>query len=1078
MTISTAPSHIGKTRHTEFIAIALAIAFTCVTDAPAQGLINFFNSATTHVTLSSNGVNLGSTPTTLGQFRYELFVAPAGTLNTEAFTGTGVIGTNQASVGRFSGGSNRAVPGVPPGSPRSVLVRGWSANLGANYSAALISYNAGQAGYFGNSSIATNYILQGFDGSITWPGSGPLFGATAISSGFALSYAYPNVITVVTQPVSQSIFETNNATLSVDVFGSSPTYLWRKDGVTINGSTNANLTLTNVSLADAGNYDVVITNTLTSVTSSVAALQILPYGAPSIRVNSQIVVGTVSVGNSASVSLSGGFPGGINFYTLDGSLPTTGSILYGGPVTLTSNATVRAMSLSADFSQMSEAPAVNVVVLPVYALTTSINGTGSISNNPPTSPYISNSVVTLTATGGTNWAFDHWTGDLSGSVNPTAVTMDGPKNVQAVFVPTAYPLTISTLGGGSVTANTQSIAPNTYYPTGSVVSLDATAASGWTFLNWQGTASGTDNPFNIAMTQTQIVQAIFGTTVSTNVAGSGSISMSATNPVPYGSILTNTAMPALGYYFVSWSGAVSGTNNPISFTVTSATPTVGALFAISPSPTIVIPPTNTPVILGNNATFVVQATGAAPLTYQWRKAGLNISGETGTNFTIVSTAATDAGSYDVVVTNGFGGSITSSVATLTMLFPPTITQPPQSHVAIIGSNTTFSVAATGTPTLTYQWQKNGLNIGGAAATNYSLTGVTTNDEAGYTVVITNPYGSITSAIAQLTIVFPPHITVQPTNQVIAAGNSANLTIAATGTEPLIYQWQYNGTIIPTGTNSTLSLNPTLTNQSGSYSVAVSNPYGTATSQVSTLIIYAPVTFTLQPASQIVSLHGTAVFDAVAEAFPAPSYQWQFNGEFIFGANGNSLVITNVGTNLLGDFSVIAWNPYSISTSAIATLFMSPSIQSPFVGATAVWGKSAILSVSAQGSGQLTYQWFKDGIAINSGTNSSLLFPSVLLTDGGLYSVVVTSTLGSVTNTPAQLVVNPANISLGLYAGITVDGVPGFTYGIQYSSDLTDTNSWVTLTNLTLTQPVEVWMDPSVDVHAAGAIKRFYRVIAP
>jgi len=75
----------------------------------------------------------------------------------------------------------------------------------------------------------------------------------------------------------------------------------------------------------------------------------------------------------------------------------------------------------------------------------------------------------------------------------------------------------------------------------------------------------------------------------------------------------------------------------------------------------------------------------------------------------------------------------------------------------------------------------------------------------------------------------------------------------------------------------------------------------------------------------------------------------------------------------------------------------------------------------------------------------------------------------------ELVINPANISLGLYAGITIDGVVGYTYGIEYTTDLTNTNSWQNLTNVTLTQPVELWVDRSVNVHAPGVEKRFYRV---
>ncbi len=956
-----------------------------------------------------------------------------------------------------------AVPSVPVGGSGTFQVRAWD-----NAGGTITSYN--NAVIRGKSDVFT--VTDMGDNVSILPANMENFRSFCLSSNLT----YPIISA---HPQSQTVVVASNATFSVAAVGLAPLhYQWRKNASPLSGATASVLTLNSVTVSDAGNYDVVVTNDYGSVTSSNAVLQVLPPSAPSISVNGRLAVDPVMVGSSGLISMSGGFPGGLVFYTLDGSDPSVASIFYAEPFTLTNSATIKAMSLSADFSQTAFAPAISLVVLPVYGLQVTVSGSGSVSLNPATGPYLSNSVVTLTAVAATNSIFDHWGGDLSGSVNPATLTMNGPRSVLAVFGPATYPLTIGTPGGGTVTANGQTISSNTYYATGSAVSLEGLASSGWSFLRWQGTTNSAVNPFNISMNQTQNVQAIFGTVVSSNIAGSGSIVMSATNPVPYGTVLTNTAVPAPGYFFLAWSGAVSGTNNPTSFVVTNATPAVGAFFSPTSTLSILKQPTNVVVVLGNSASFNVGATGTAPLTYQWRKAGTNINGATGTNYTIASTVTSDAGNYDVLVMNGVGSSLTSAVATLTLLLPPAIAQQPQSRLVVLGSNTTFSVVATGTPVLSYQWRKNGQIIGGAIATNYGISSVSTNDAGGYDVVVSNPYGAATSGVAVLTVVFPPSITTQPTNQTVASGSVLTLRVVAVGTEPLNYQWHHNGTNVTGETNSTFTRNPALTNDAGLYSAVVSNAYGVLTSQVATVTVYVPVLFTLHPASQVAPLRGTAVFDSLAYAFPAPYYQWQFNGEFIPEANGRSLVLTNIGTDQLGDYSVIAWNPYSIATSSVARLFMSPSIRGPFVGTTAVWGKGAILSVSAVGSGEISYQWFKDGVAIARGTNDTLSFPSVQLSDGGLYSVVVTSAFGSVTNAPALLVVNPAGISIGLYAGITIDGVAGYTYGIQYSTDLTDTNSWITLTNLTLTQPVEIWVDTTVTVNGGGAGRRFYRVVAP
>jgi hypothetical protein len=73
--------------------------------------------------------------------------------------------------------------------------------------------------------------------------------------------------------------------------------------------------------------------------------------------------------------------------------------------------------------------------------------------------------------------------------------------------------------------------------------------------------------------------------------------------------------------------------------------------------------------------------------------------------------------------------------------------------------------------------------------------------------------------------------------------------------------------------------------------------------------------------------------------------------------------------------------------------------------------------------------------------------------------------------------NPVNPSiwLGLYAGFTISGAVGKTYGIQYASSLTGTNNWTTITDITLMQPVELWVDTSVNV--SGENKRFYRAVS-
>ncbi len=156
--------------------------------------------------------------------------------------------------------------------------------------------------------------------------------------------------------------------------------------------------------------------------------------------------------------------------------------------------------------------------------------------------------------------------------------------------------------------------------------------------------------------------------------------------------------------------------------------------------------------------------------------------------------------------------------------------------------------------------------------------------------------------------------------------------------------------------------------------------------------------------------------------------------------------------------------------------MSLAITAPFSGATTVWGKGATLLVGAVGSGMLNYQWYFNGVAISGATENTLNFPNMQFTNAGLYSVVVSSDFGGVTNTAYQVIVNPADVVLGFYPGLTIGGVAGYSYIIQSTTDLGDTNSWVTMTNLTLTQPTELWMDTTVDSSSPFNSKIFYKIL--
>jgi hypothetical protein len=867
---------------------------------------------------------------------------------------------------------------------------------------------------------------------------------------------------VISPPASQTATPGDTAAFAVVASGlPSLAYQWAFNGTNILGATDSSYTVTNVQYANAGTYAVFVSNPNGS-TNAQAMLQVLPPGGPSIRLNGQLAVGTVPVVASAQLTISGGFTNGFIFYTLDGSVPTTSSPLYTGPITLTSSATIEAMSLSADFQQTAVSPAVTLQIIPVYNLQTSVVGAGTISANPSNGPYPSNSVVVLTATAAPHWAFDHWTGDVTGSENPASVTMNGPRSVQAVFVQTDYPLTATTAGGGSVTVNGEVISPATFYPIGTVVTLSATASDGWSFLGWQGDASGTNNSLSVTMNQPNNIQAIFATVVGTNTAGGGGIVLNQPNPVPYGATITASAVPHDGNYFVAWSGAASGTNSPTGVTVTTATPTVSALFSALPggnyslalvvmgSGSVAISPQQNYYNPGDSVTLSASTTNAGTRFYGWT------GDASGTNNPLVVVVSTNK-----IVQANFGAL-------------PTVNVSPQNLIVLAGSNGVLHANAAGIPPLSYQWLKGSGPIDGATNVTYVITNAQPADEGNYSVIVSNLHGSATSGVATVTVVFPPSITVPPQSQNVVAGTSVTLSVLASGTAPLSYEWLNSLGPIAGATSASYTLNPAQTNDSDGYYLVVTNLYGVVTSEVATVFVYVPVSISVPPASQAVSAGVTALFSVVAGGYPAPSYQWTFHGTNLAGATTSRLTIPKVRLSDCGDYVVWVGNGFPSDLSAAATLSMLPSITAPYIGATAIWGRSATLTVGAIGTGDLGYQWFKDGVAIESATNRTFNLPTVQLGDGGFYSVVVSSSLGSVTNTPAQLIVNPADVDLGLYAGMTINGAAGYRYEIQYTLDLTVTNAWVTLTNLTLQEPVELWVDTTTN--AAATHRRFYRIL--
>ncbi len=246
--------------------------------------------------------------------------------------------------------------------------------------------------------------------------------------------------------------------------------------------------------------------------------------------------------------------------------------------------------------------------------------------------------------------------------------------------------------------------------------------------------------------------------------------------------------------------------------------------------------------------------------------GLNFSGRTTAGTVNVSSlnlagTPTMAGTFNLTLqtfefTNASG--VASPVYNYTITVngasnvAPSFTTQPSGQTVTAGSSVTFTAAASGTPTPTYQWKKGGNNIAGATNSTFTINPVSAGDAGDYTVVASNTAGNVTSNTATLTVNAAnsaPAFTQQPSNQTVTVGSSVTFTAAASGTPAPAYQWRKNGNNLAGATNSTFTINPVSAGDAGNYTVFVSNTAGNATSNTATLTVNAASSapWFLQPA---------------------------------------------------------------------------------------------------------------------------------------------------------------------------------------------------------------------------------------
>ena len=224
------------------------------------------------------------------------------------------------------------------------------------------------------------------------------------------------------------------------------------------------------------------------------------------------------------------------------------------------------------------------------------------------------------------------------------------------------------------------------------------------------------------------------------------------------------------------------------------------------------------------------------------------------------------GDYSAVVafSNVTSGIAQSREFTLEIVpsVPPGIVTPPASQTLAVGSNATFTVIASGTPPLNYQWQVNATNVPSATNATLTLTNLALAEAGTYTVTVTNTLGS-TNASATLTVGYPPSLTTQPQGMEVVQGSNAVFSVTAGGTGPFSYQWYFYGSALAGATNSIFQVADVQATNGGFYNVEVSSPFGSIlSSNVPLTVDLFPIILS-QPQSQFAAVGSNATFSVSA-----------------------------------------------------------------------------------------------------------------------------------------------------------------------------------------------------------------------
>ena len=618
---------------------------------------------------------------------------------------------------------------------------------------------------------------------------------------------------VTNQPLNTVADTGSSATFAVGAYGPSLAYQWYKNGTKIGGATGSAVSLANVQSSDIAGYSVIITNTYGATTSQVANLSVNPPWVVAFADDFE-------TNSSVRWNLFWGAANGVSDFTTNWAFDYS-------TTKYVANGVTNFIPASPDSGGTT------------HGLKLTVNKNDAVASAAAVSLY----PKSLGLSNNYSLRFDFWINYNGVSGGGNGSTEHGCWGLNHTGTRVNWNLATSSDGlffavdgeGGSGGSDYR-----TFQGNGAAAPTQLSFASSGLGING-ATSDNVTNVFwqNLFPSPTYETAGVPGKHwVQVEISQVNSVISWLLNGVLVAQ-RTNTSIYTSGDVMIGYFDPFSSIANPaadnygIFDNVRVLIAATGPVFAAQPASLV--------VTQGANVTFTSSATGNPLPVYQWRLNGGDIAGATGSSYTRNNVQSGDAGSYSVVITN-IAGSFTSTNAVLTVLVPAGITSDPQSVTTNQGVSVSFNVTATGTAPLGYRWEINGQ---GTAVTtpSYNLSNVQTTDAGSYRCIVTNAAGSATSGVATLTVNLPPTISIPPQSLTLKAGTNAAFAVAINGTDPLTYQWMFNGSNINGATASSYTRLQVQTNDAGIYSVIVTNVAGSvSTNATLTVIPLLPLKF--------------------------------------------------------------------------------------------------------------------------------------------------------------------------------------------------------------------------------------------